>query len=167
MKTPRPVLGSILLVLAGGCASTSDQALSGSQLSSTGPTVLTAHTEPGTIELNRDLQPLKPAEIIADVKDFKASVTDVKLQFIHVPLEIAMSNVGGTTWRAELSTRQLQMLAVSGRTMKYEANVIAKNEEGRTAISREPVQVAIKAPDLSQQAGQAAPGHQKKQKPEG
>lgn len=114
-----------------------------------GPAVVSAKTEPGTIELNRDLQPTRPAEVVADIKDFTSKITEVKLQFANIPLEIPMENVGGSTWRAQLSPRQLEMLAVSGRTTRYEANVIAKNEDGKTAMTKNPVEVAVKAPDLA------------------
>ena len=114
-----------------------------------GPTVVSARAEPGTIELNRDRQPTRPAEVIADIKDFTSKVTDVKLQFTNLPLEIPMENIGGSTWRAQISPRQLEMLAVSGRTTRYEANVIVRNEDGKTGMSKNPVEVAVKAPEVS------------------
>lgn len=136
------------LALSTGCSSIMGKKESDEDIARSGPTVLYARTEPGTIELNRDLAPLQPARVIADVKDFKNQVTDVKLQFNNVPLEIPMTNVGGTTWQAEISPRQLEMLAVSGRTMSYEAQVIAKNNKGQVAMSRDPVEVEIKTPEV-------------------
>jgi hypothetical protein len=114
-----------------------------------GPAVLSARSEPETVELNREFQPTRPAEVVADVKDLTSTITDVKLQFANIPLEIPMENIGGSTWRAQLTPRQLEMLAVSGRTTQYAANVVAKNQEGKTAMTRNPVQVAVKAPDLA------------------
>lgn len=119
------------------------------EISSRGPTVLYVRAQPGTIELNRNLQPTQSAEVLADVKDFRDKVTEVKLRFVNVPLEIPMKNVGGTTWRAELTAAQLKKLAVSGETIRYETEVVAKNSKGQIAVSDKPAVVAIKAPELS------------------
>ena len=121
--------------------------------SSSGPTVLFAHTEPGTIDVNRDLQPLRTATITADVKDFKSRITDVKLEFSKIPLEIPMKNTSGSTWKAELTPRQIEMLAVLGKTMKYEVQVIAKNEDGQISMSLKPVEVEVRAPKPGKIAG--------------
>ena len=75
------------------------------------------------------------------------------LRFTHVPIEVPMTNVGATTWRATLSARELQLLAVAGRTMTYDANIVAKDEAGQTRCQQEPVQVAIKAPDQVNSGG--------------
>jgi hypothetical protein len=45
------------------------------------------------------------------------------------------------------------MLAVGGQTMTYEANVIARNLKGQLGVSREPIQVAVSAPDLAHATG--------------
>jgi hypothetical protein len=123
------------------------------ELSSEGPTVLNARSEPQVITLNRDLQPNRPGEVIADVKDLKSPVTDVKVQFKDLPLEVPMERVGGSTWRAELTPQQIQMLAVSGKTVKYKATVIAKDDQGVTAQSHETIEVAVQAPDLGSGIG--------------
>jgi hypothetical protein len=102
---------------------------------STGPAVVYTRVEPSTVELNRDFQPSKPAEVLADVKDFNSKVKDVKLQFENVPLEIPMENIGGSTWRAQLTPRQLEMLAVNGKTTSYKAHVVARDEDGKSAVS--------------------------------
>ena len=133
-----------------GCSSLPHQNHSGHPIAASGPAILSARAEPSTIELNRNLQPIKPPEILAEVKDFKGKVTDVKLRFINIPIQVPMENIGGTTWRAELTPQQLQMLAVSGKTMSYDANVVAKNDQGQTGMTQSPVTVAIKSPDLSQ-----------------
>jgi hypothetical protein len=109
---------------------------------------MNARTTPTTIQLNQNLIPTERPAITADVKDFNHKVSDVRLKFIHVPVEIPMEKVEGTTWRATLSTEQLQLLAVTGRTVRYEANVIANNEKGQTAISQVPITISIKAPEL-------------------
>lgn len=154
MKTKKP----FLFLLAAAALTTSSCSTiqgkeSGEKIASSGPTVLFARTQPGTIELDRDLVPIQSAQVLADVKDFKSKITDVKLQFQNVPLEVPMENIGGTTWRAVLSPRQLELLAVSGKTIKYDAQVVARNEEGQVGMSEKPVQVAIKAPDISKKTG--------------
>ncbi len=137
------------ILIASNCSSLSGQTESGKEIASTGPTILNAHSDPSTVELNRDLQPKKTPEILADVKDFRSKVTDVQLKFTHIPLQVRMENIGGTTWRAELTPQQLQMLAVSGKTIKYDASIVAKNARGQVSESPSTVTVAIKAPDLS------------------
>lgn len=155
MKTPQILLSfATIIVIASGCSSGPfASSESGKDIAQTGPTVLNARSEPGTIELNRDLKTNTPAEILADVKDFQSKISDVRLQFLSVPLEIAMQNIGGTTWRAQLNPEQLQMLAVSGKTIKYDANIIARDIDGHSNMAKSPIQVAIKAPDLSKNVG--------------
>jgi hypothetical protein len=150
-NTPVMVLtGLAILTLASGCATfRGEKTTQGKDIAASGPTVLNAHAMPGTIELNRNLQPMRAAEVLADVKDFQSTVVDVKMRFQHVPLEIPMKNIGGTTWRAELTPRQLQMLAVSGQTMKYDVDIIAKNQEGTVGVSKSPVTLEIKSPDMA------------------
>jgi len=125
---------------------------SGQDLARTGPTVLNARVNPSTIELNRNMQPSQAPEILAEVKDFNSKITEVKLRFIHAPMEISMQNVGGTTWKATLSPEQVKALAVGGQTMRYEANIIARNEDGDMSVSSDPVEVAVKTPDMGSQA---------------
>src|SRR6185437_14850888 len=138
------------IVLFPGC-STGQQ--SPVQLSSNGPTIVNARSAPTVVVLNRDLQPNQPAEFLADVKDFKSNILDVRLKFSDVPMEIPMENIGGTTWKDELTPQQLQQLAISGKTVKYQASIIARNTKGDTATSTEPVTVAIETPDLGAQYG--------------
>lgn len=120
------------------------------EISATGPTVLNVHSTPSTIELNKNLEPNAPAEVFADVKDFTSKITDVKLRFTHIPLEIPMEHVAGTTWKVQLSNDQLKKLAVAGQTITYDFEVIAANENGEISSNREPVQVAIKTPEPSE-----------------
>jgi hypothetical protein len=122
-------------------------------LSSTGPSILNVQSSPTTVELNRSLQAEKTPEVVADVKDFRSKITSVVLKFKHVPLQIPMENIGGTTWRAVLSQQQLETMAVSGKTINYDASVIARNAEGQVVESNTPVIIAIKAPDISQTTG--------------
>ena len=60
-----------------------------------------------------------------------------------------MENVGGTTWKAELTPQQIRTLAVGGETMSYEANVVARNKEGMVAVSPTPVEITVKTPELT------------------
>ncbi|HUP58126.1 MAG TPA: hypothetical protein VM598_11780 [Bdellovibrionota bacterium] len=156
MKTSKlclPLLALFGLALAPACSSLGGKTASDEQLSSQGPTILNARVSPSPIELNTQLQPTQQVEILADVKDFNANINDVRLRFVNVPLEVPMKNVGGTTWRATLSPKQLQMLAVSGKTMEYQANVIAKNEAGEVAVGSDPLMVAVNTPDLAKDTG--------------
>jgi hypothetical protein len=138
------------LAAAGTSCSSMPRAESSQDISVLGPTVLDAHAVPGTIELNRDLQPMQPAQVVAQVKDFKSEISSVQLRFQHVPLEIPMHLVGGSTYSAELTPNQVQMLAVSGRTVQYSAMVIAHDSAGKVGTSSQPVTVSIKSPQLVQ-----------------
>jgi len=140
-----------LLLTASGCSSGpfAKNENPGERLSSTGPNVLNARAEPDTVKLNEKLQSNQPAEVLADVKDYRSPVKEVRLQFVSVPLEVPMHRIAGTTWRGVISPMQLQMLAVSGKTARYEANVIAVSEDGQSSMSKEPVKIAVKAPDLA------------------
>lgn len=110
-----------------------------------GPAVIAVRAEPRVVELNRDFQPMHPTAVMADVKDFTSKIEAVILRFEGIPLEIPMENLGGTLWRAELTQRQLELLAVTGKTIRYEAHVIARNAEGKEGKTPVPVEVAIKA----------------------
>ena len=114
-----------------------------------GPVITAARAEPATVALDRYLRPGQPASIMADVQDFKSPIVDVRARFLQVPLELPMKNVGGNIWRADLTPQQLRMLSVSGQTMKYNATVVAKDEEGREIASPQAFEVAIQAPDLA------------------
>jgi hypothetical protein len=113
------------------------------------PIILTVRTDPGTIELNRDLQPLRVPKIQADIEDLHSSVTEVTLEFSNVPLTLPMTHVGGGVWEAQLDSRALEMMAVSGQTAKYGAQIVAKNADGKEALGERPVEVAVKAPQLA------------------
>lgn len=130
-------------------------------LSSTGPSVVDVQVQPKTFELDPGWQPTEPAKIVAQVKDFTAKVTEVRLRFSRVPLQVPMRHVGGTTWEATLSPSQLQTLAVGGKTMEYEANLIARNEDGLITVNPAPIEIAVKAPvpreqQAKSQAGEAS-----------
>jgi hypothetical protein len=140
-------------VLALGACSTLRGEKTGQDLASSGPTVLNPRANPSVIELNSNFQPKQPAEVLADVKDFTSPITDVKLRFNHAPLEVPMEHVQGSTWRAMLSPEQVKTLAVGGQTTRYDANVIARNQDGQTASSKNPVEIVVKAPDLAQNTG--------------
>jgi hypothetical protein len=138
-------LAILFLLLSAGCSS-------GPELTRSepgAPTILTTRSNPGTIELNRDLQPIQTPVVQADVKDFKSQVTEVTLEFANIPVTLPMKRVNGDTWEAELDDRVLEMMAVSGQVTKYDAKVIAKNADGKIGLSDNPVEIAIKAPQLA------------------
>jgi hypothetical protein len=139
-----------LLAIGSACSSMpGSNSTSAKDLAVNGPSIINARTVPETIELSTDLRPQQPAEILADVKDFNSQISDVKLRFLHAPIEVPMRNIGGTTWRATLTNSQLRMLAVSGKTMSYDAQIIAQNANGQSSTTQNPVEVQIKTPDLS------------------
>jgi hypothetical protein len=146
---PIVLIATGALLVANGCSSMPGHSESGKEISANGPTILNAHAEPSTVELNRNLQPMQAPEIIADVKDFNSKISNVQLKFTHVPIQVPMENVGGTTWRAQISPQQLKTLAVSGKTISYDANVVARNEQGQTSTSSSPITLSIKAPDMT------------------
>jgi hypothetical protein len=113
------------------------------------PIILTARTEPGTIELNRDLQPIRTPKILADVEDLHSKVTEVELEFENVPLTVPMTKGEGNTWEVQLDDHALEMMAVSGETAKYGAQIIAKNADGKRALSEKPLIISVKAPSLA------------------
>ena len=156
MKTRTQALSLLVpmfLAFASGCSTFKGKSTSANDLAANGPTIVGARTNPGTFELNRNLQPAGPTEILAEVKDFTSSISEVRVRFVNVPMEVPMTHIGGSTWRAELTPAQLKMLAVGGQTMEYQVNVIAKNADGQTAVSHEPLQVSVKSPDLAQPTG--------------
>jgi hypothetical protein len=142
------VVCGVICTMAGCSSAPSQQTQKNEpiELSANSPTVLNARIEPDIVVLNSEMQPTTPAQIVADVKDFKNRVTDVRLKFADVPLEIPMENIGGTTWRAQLTPQELQMLAVSGKTVKYKTMIVAKSSAGDVSDSGDPVLVAVKAP---------------------
>jgi len=152
LKTLSPILLSLSLLSISACSTGSKSA---DDLAYTGPTVLDAKTNPGTFELNRQMSPKTEAQVVADVKDFNSKVTDVRLRFVRVPVEIPMkmSKDKADQWVADLSKDQLRELAVAGHTMNYDANIIAKNAKGQVATTKKPINVAVKAPDVIPDVG--------------
>ncbi len=155
MKTPhfRSLLSTAFAVLAFamvGCSSAekvTDPAAP--EFAKEGPTILNVSSQPGIIELNENFRSDTPVYITADIKDFNHDVTDVRLRFRDVPLEIPMVRMGGTTWRAELGVNQLQQLAISGKTVRYSADVLAWNSEGEGAQTDQPLTLSVRGPDLA------------------
>jgi hypothetical protein len=145
----RFVAVSIPFLLAMGACSSLGSKNTGQELSSTGPNVVDVRSTPSTIELNNNWQPNQPPQILAEVKDFNSKIKEVRLRFVRAPLEIPMEFVGGTTWRASLTPQQIKTLAIGGQTTTYEVNVIARNQDGQVAVSKKPLEVAIKGPDLA------------------
>jgi hypothetical protein len=145
LKTLSPILLGLSLVSFSACSSMGSK--SAEELAYTGPTVLDTRTNPGTFELNQQMKPKTQAEVVANVKDFQSKVKDVRLRFNRVPIEVPMQKTKGDEWVARLSQQQLRELAVAGHTMKYEANIIAKNEKGQIATAKSPITITVKAPE--------------------
>jgi hypothetical protein len=147
-------LSVTLAFTLGGCASSpKNSASKPTEISADHPSIVNARAEPEVVTLNRDLQPNQEAEVLADVKDFKANVVSVTLKFRDIPLEVPLENIGGTTWRAALSPQELQSLAVSGRTVRYKADIIARDDRGEIARSPDAINIEIQAPDLGHGIG--------------
>jgi hypothetical protein len=149
------VTSAIGMILLGSSCSTFSSKKSGEDIASNGPTILTVKADPSTVDLDQNLRPKENSMVFADVKDFQSNVRNVHLRFIHVPLDIPMKRVAGTTWQGELTPAQLKELAVSGQTMRYQANVIATNESGQTGVSASPVDISVRAPEPKQLSGVA------------
>lgn len=128
-----------------GCASTSDLQAK-AEGSQNGPVIMNPRISPETVELTRYLQPKSPNHILAEVKDFRSEVTNVHLKLSHAPIEVPLERIGGTTWRGELTSDQLKRLAVSGKTMKYRGTIVAQNELGQVAMSKDQVEIQVEAP---------------------
>jgi hypothetical protein len=64
-------------------------------------------------------------------------------------LVIQMERIAGSTWRAEFTPQQLQVLAVSGRTIGYKADIVATNSQGETAKSSDPLNIYINTPEMA------------------
>jgi hypothetical protein len=146
VKSLPPIALIVSLMMLGSCASSSKN---GQEIAVSGPTVLDAKTTPGTFQLNQNLEPVSRTQVMASVKDFQNKVTDVRVRFLHVPLEMPMKQVSPSTWVAELAPNQLKQLAVNGHTMRYEANIIARDNAGQTAVSKQPIEIAVSAPDIN------------------
>ncbi|MFL5815064.1 MAG: hypothetical protein ACJ763_15925 [Bdellovibrionia bacterium] len=144
---------TLCLVMASSGCSTIKGGKSGSDLASNGPTVVQTKTDPSTIQLDTSLAANQPANVYADVKDFTSPVQDVRLRFIHVPLELKMHNLSGSTWQATIPADALKKLAVSGQTMRYQADVIARDADGRVATTQKPIDIAVKAPEPTELKG--------------
>ncbi|MBC7692246.1 MAG: hypothetical protein H7222_10795 [Methylotenera sp.] len=139
-----------LCVMSSACSTLKGEK-SAANIATTGPSVVSAKSQPSTFELDRQMNPTSGADVVAEVKDYSSNIAEVNLRFIHVPMTVPMTHVGGTTWTAHFTAEQLKVLAVGGQTIAYDANVIARNEDGQTAVGAETVKVAVKAPDLTQQ----------------
>lgn len=150
----RLLIGGALLTLAACSSGPFSSGKNAQEIASTGPTVLRVDVNPhGTIELNQALQPTTRAEVIAEVKDFQSTVTDVRLRFSNVPLEIPLQHVSGSTWRATLTPGVLKKLAVNGQTERYSAKIIAKNSAGMSSAAPDAIQIAVKTPDIGKTTG--------------
>ena len=144
-----PLVASFIVIAAAGCSTFGGGSKSSQDISASGPTILNARTSPGTFDLNGQFQSAQSAAVLADVKDFTGKINSVTLRFVHAPLEIPMEQISDTTWRAVLNPQQLRLLAVSGQTIKYDANIVARDENGQVAVNEKPLVIAVKAPDVS------------------
>lgn len=133
------------LLLLSSCALFRDSRTADA-ISPTGPTVVEIQTEPGTFELNEEWRPRTESKVIAQVMDITSEIEEVRLRFSQVPMHIPMEHAGGSTWQATLTPEQLRALAVAGETMRYEASVIARNEDGLITVGPDPIEIRIKAP---------------------
>src|SRR5690242_7736146 len=109
MKSPKTIalaVSSLGVLVLANCSSVTGGGPSAKEIAATGPTIMNERITPKTVELNNNLQPFQTPEITADVKDFSANVSNVSLRFLHVPVEVPMKNIGGTTWRAVLSPKE-------------------------------------------------------------
>lgn len=125
------------------------QASAANNISTTAPSVIDAKVNPDTFELNQSGSPTTRSQITADVKDYTGNVTDVRVRFMNVPIEVPMKHVAGTTWQTELTPDTLKQLAVNGKTMKYKANIVAMNGQGQTGVSSKPIEIEVKAPSVT------------------
>jgi hypothetical protein len=151
MKLTKIVLVTAFAMAVGaGCASSGKDL---AEQASKGPVVIEPRSNPETVELNKFLQPKQPQQFFAEIQDFSAPVTEARVKIEGTQIELPMSKVGGTTWRAELTTEQLKRLAISGKKMEYEANVVARNQNGVSASSAKPFKLKISAPLYEQDAG--------------
>ena len=135
----------------GGCASGEKSPDQG--LAAGGPVILNQRVTPDKVELNKYMQAKNPQQIFAEVQDVTANVSDVRLKFLDTPIEIPMEKIGATTWRASIPADQLKRMAVSGKTMNYKANVVARDEKGDVAVSKQPLEIKIDAPEFNPDAG--------------
>jgi len=145
---------TVFTTILSGCSTTPVTSnIIEAKVTPTGPTVLNARSTPSTVELDNNLLAKQNPQILADVKDFSAPVYKVTARFTDVPIEVEMQKLQGTTWEATLTSEQVKKLAISGRSVKYRADVIATDDQGRSATSAEPIQIIIIAPDLARTTG--------------
>ncbi len=157
MKKLIPVVGTavplaaLVMIAASGCSTLKGgNTKSGEEIAMTGPTIVQAKAEPKVFQLDQSLAPIQQASVFADIKDFSANLEDVRLRFIHVPLELKMHRLAGSTWQASIPADALKKLAVSGQTMKYQIDVVARDANGHVATTKTPLEIAVKAPEAAE-----------------
>ncbi|OFZ18615.1 MAG: hypothetical protein A2X94_01605 [Bdellovibrionales bacterium GWB1_55_8] len=139
-----------LIVTVTGCSTIrGEKSGSGEELAASGPTVVDVQVQPETVELNQQNQLNAPAAVVAQVQDIRSDVTNVTIRFLNAPVELPMEHVSGTSWRAEIPTETVQRLAINNQTTTYQANIYARNADGEVGVSREPIDIAIKAPNVT------------------
>jgi hypothetical protein len=127
------------------------------RISSKGPNIVNQKVSPSTIELDRNSNPNRKPVFQAEVMDSDAKVKEVNLKFKNLPStsvlsSLAMTKSDGLLWKTELSAEQLKALSVSGKTVSYEAIVVAKDEKGNVGSSQSPLILSVKA---DENAGQS------------
>lgn len=131
-------------LLLGACATKAPE-------TQNGPIVLNVRANPETVNLDRNFKPTSPAEVLAEVKDYKAEVTEVRMNVRNTPISIPMQHVSGTTWRATLTPAQLKTLGIGDQTTQYDVDVIAKDSMGLSKVERSTASIQVKGPDLQKQ----------------
>jgi hypothetical protein len=152
--SPLPFLVGIAL-LSSACAATS-KTEAHPRIAPGGPAILNPRAQPGFVDLrNRPAMGGKP-EISAEVLDARSRIDTVRLRlyfsdgvderirYFKAPLDIEMKPVGGAKWHAILDDRQLNLLAIAGESLTYNARVIARDEQGRVCVSNTPFEVTIR-----------------------
>jgi hypothetical protein len=114
-----------------------------------GPRIINPRSNPDKIELNAYLEPQGSHEILADVQDFTAPVTEVNVQIENPATVLKMEKVGGSTWRAVIPEDLLKRMGVNGQTMDYEATVVARNQQGQSVTSEDSFTIHVEAPEVT------------------
>jgi hypothetical protein len=149
-----------VLIGAAACSTPSGSTQQDQKVAEAGapPVVVNPRAEPKMVNLSEGLSTPKPVEVFADVKTFDAGLdkvslrltfspeTEQRMKFFKKPIEMRMENVGGTTWRARLTNRELEMLAINGESITYQGQILAQNDRGQITMSGEPIEITIHAP---------------------
>jgi hypothetical protein len=154
------VVSSLIGVFGCSSAPTANE-----QAKTSPPVVVNPRVEPQKVNLSEDFKASRPVDVLADVKSFDSPVTSVSLRlyfspeteqrvrFFKNPVEVPMKKVEGTTWRARLTADELRSLAISGQSLKYQGQVVAKNSNDQITMSGQSVELTVQAPPVVQGRG--------------